>query len=75
MKPEDVPDGPLLVDTDVVSYWFNEADRGEAFAELVAGRRSPLVSPPMASCWPTRIASAGETGGSTTCGSASAGSW
>lgn len=38
MKPEDVPDGPLLVDTDVVSYWFNEADRGEAFAELVAGR-------------------------------------
>lgn len=38
MKPEDVPAGPLLVDTDVVSYWVLKADQAAAFTELVAGR-------------------------------------
>lgn len=37
MKPAEVPDGPLLVDTDVVSYWVVGADRGGAFAALVEG--------------------------------------
>lgn len=37
MKPAEVPDGPLLVDTDVVSYWVAGADRGGAFAALVEG--------------------------------------
>jgi predicted nucleic acid-binding protein len=38
MKPADVPAGPLLVDTDVVSYWVLKADQAAAFTELVAGR-------------------------------------
>ena len=37
MTPDGVPDGPLLVDTDVVSYWTVQSQRGEAFTELVAG--------------------------------------
>jgi predicted nucleic acid-binding protein len=37
MSPEDVPDGPLLVDTDVVRYWVAEAKDGESFNELVVG--------------------------------------
>ena len=41
MRPEDVPDGPLLVDTDVVSYWLLQGDKegkASAFSQLVAGR-------------------------------------
>lgn len=37
MTPEDVPDGPLLVDTDVVSYWVGEAKDGDGFDKLVVG--------------------------------------
>lgn len=36
MSPEDVPDGPLLVDTDVISYWVLH-DKGQEFSRLVAG--------------------------------------
>ena len=37
MTPDDVPDGPLLVDTDVVSYWTAKSYHGDAFMPLVAG--------------------------------------
>jgi predicted nucleic acid-binding protein len=46
VKPEDVPDGPLLIDTDVVSYWVvghGQALReGQAFSELVAGHEQAV---------------------------------
>lgn len=42
MKPDDVPDGPLLVDTDVVSYWTVQSSLGQAFAPLVAGHELAL---------------------------------
>lgn len=38
MRPEDVPDGPLLVDTDVVSYWLVRAPQAKAFQDLVDDR-------------------------------------
>lgn len=37
MTPEDVPGGPLLIDTDVVSYWLLQSDLGTEFAALTAG--------------------------------------
>lgn len=37
MRPEDVPSGPLLVDTDVVSLLALEEDRADDFAGLVQG--------------------------------------
>ena len=37
MRPEDVPAGPLLVDTDVLSYWVIGAGNGEAFKPLTRG--------------------------------------
>jgi predicted nucleic acid-binding protein len=37
VNPQDVPDGPLLIDTDVVSYWITDASQGEVFKSLVAG--------------------------------------
>jgi predicted nucleic acid-binding protein len=37
VNPQDVPDGPLLVDTDVVSYWITESSTGNAFKALVEG--------------------------------------
>ena len=37
MIAKEVPDGPLLVDTDVVSYWTAGSPLGSPFAELVAG--------------------------------------
>lgn len=37
MKPEDVPDGPLLVDTDVFSYFAKRHGPYEAFSGLVVG--------------------------------------
>ena len=37
MRPEDVPGVPLLIDTDVVSYWVAQSQLGEAFTPLVAG--------------------------------------
>ena len=37
MNPEEVPDGPLLIDADVVSYWVIGANQGDAFKSLVAG--------------------------------------
>lgn len=42
MSPEDVPDGPLLIDTDVVSYWLMKHDRGEAFSALVVGHEQAV---------------------------------
>ena len=46
MNPEDVPDGPLLIDTDVVSYWVagrGQAQReGHAFSLLVAGHEQAV---------------------------------
>jgi predicted nucleic acid-binding protein len=36
MTPEDVPDGPLLIDTDVISYWLLETEPGKAFSSLVS---------------------------------------
>jgi predicted nucleic acid-binding protein len=38
----EVPDGPLLADTDVVSYWLIGADTGEPFADLVAGHEQAI---------------------------------
>ena len=37
MKPEDVPAGPLLVDTDVISYWVAGHNDGNAFKGLTKG--------------------------------------
>ena len=37
MNPDDVPDGPLLVDTDVISYWLLGDQRGHAFTTLAIG--------------------------------------
>jgi predicted nucleic acid-binding protein len=37
MRAEDVPVGPLLIDTDVVSYWIVESRCGTGFATLTAG--------------------------------------
>lgn len=37
MNPEDVPDGPLLVDTDVVSYVHAQSDRHGEFEPLLDG--------------------------------------
>lgn len=37
MKAEDVPAGPVLVDTDVVSYWTNRSGRGDEFRSLLNG--------------------------------------
>ena len=38
MTPDDVPEGPLLVDTDVVSFWTAGSPLGSKFSTLVAGR-------------------------------------
>lgn len=38
MTPEDVPDGPLCVDTDVFSFLHTGRGPHEAFRELVRGR-------------------------------------
>lgn len=37
MTPDEVPDGPLLVDTDVVSYWTAQSPVGSPFATLAGG--------------------------------------
>jgi predicted nucleic acid-binding protein len=42
MRPEDVPDGPLLIDTDVVSYWLVQTELGKAFSVLVAGHEQAV---------------------------------
>jgi len=46
VNPEDVPDGPLLIDTDVVSYWVagrGQAQReGHAFSLLVGGHEQAV---------------------------------
>ncbi|PWR11107.1 hypothetical protein DKT69_27360 [Micromonospora sicca] len=42
MNPEDVPGGPLLIDTDVVSYWLLQTERGKAFSVLVAGHEQAV---------------------------------
>jgi predicted nucleic acid-binding protein len=36
VRPEDVPEGPLVVDTDVFSYLLERADRWEEFERLVS---------------------------------------
>ncbi len=42
MKPHDVPDGPLLIDTDVISYWIVQAGAGEDFKPLVPGHEQAI---------------------------------
>jgi predicted nucleic acid-binding protein len=42
MSPEDVPEGPLLIDTDVVSYWVVDAPQAQRFSALVAGHELAL---------------------------------
>ncbi len=42
MKPEEVPGGPLLIDTDVVSYWTVQSPLGSDFAALAAGREKAI---------------------------------
>jgi predicted nucleic acid-binding protein len=42
MRAVDVPDGPLLVDSDVVSYWLIEAEQGKEFSSLVAGHEQAI---------------------------------
>lgn len=37
MNPEDVPPGPLLIDTDVFSYLLDHRDRHQEFAVLIEG--------------------------------------
>jgi|SRR5580704_7490938 predicted nucleic acid-binding protein len=37
MNAADVPTGPLLVDTDVFSYWYRQKGPYQAFRELAAG--------------------------------------
>jgi hypothetical protein len=37
VKPEEVPVGPLLVDTDVFSYLFGRKGRYEEFGPLLEG--------------------------------------
>lgn len=37
MKPTDVPEGPLLIDTDVFSYVYSAKDRYESFRPLLQG--------------------------------------
>jgi predicted nucleic acid-binding protein len=37
VKPTDVPEGPLLVDTDVFSYLYSAKDRCESFRPLLRG--------------------------------------
>lgn len=43
MRPEDVPSGPLAVDTDVFSYLHLKMGRHAEFAALIAGH--PLAMP------------------------------
>lgn len=42
MRPEDVPDGPLLIDTDVISYWIVQAAAGDKFKDLVVGHEQAV---------------------------------
>lgn len=42
MRPEDVPAGPVLVDTDVISYWITEHHNGEAFKDLTRGHEMAI---------------------------------
>jgi predicted nucleic acid-binding protein len=42
VNPADVPDGPLLVDTDVVSYWITQTERGKVFHELLEGHEQAM---------------------------------
>jgi predicted nucleic acid-binding protein len=42
VTPADVPDGPLLVDTDVVSYWLTQAEQGNSFRTLVSGHEQAV---------------------------------
>ena len=37
MNAEDVPAGPLLIDTDVFSYWYRNSGRHAEFERLAAG--------------------------------------
>lgn len=42
MRPEDVPAGPVLVDTDVISYWITEHRNGDAFKDLTRGHEMAI---------------------------------
>ncbi|WP_084599394.1 PIN domain-containing protein [Actinoplanes subtropicus] len=42
MRPEDVPAGPVLVDTDVISYWIAEHPDGNAFKDLTRGHEMAI---------------------------------
>lgn len=37
MTPDQVPDGPLVVDTDVFSFWYRNRGRADEFRSLVQG--------------------------------------
>lgn len=51
MNPEDVPDGPLLIDTDVVSYWLMGTGLGNAFGALVAGHEQAVSFATVVELW------------------------
>lgn len=42
MRPEDVPAGPVLVDTDVISFWITEHDNGNSFKDLTRGHEMAI---------------------------------
>lgn len=42
MKPADVPGGPLLIDTDVLSYWITQSASGDPFSALVSGHEQAI---------------------------------
>lgn len=42
MRPEDVPAGPVLVDTDVISYWITEHQNGNPFKDLTRGHEMAI---------------------------------
>jgi predicted nucleic acid-binding protein len=42
MRPEDIAAGPLLVDTDVISYWVTGHSNGDAFKLLTRGHEMAI---------------------------------
>ncbi len=51
MTPEDVPEGPLVVDTDVASWLGWSRATGDRFAPLVAGHVLALSFATVAELW------------------------
>lgn len=42
MKSQDIPPGPVLVDTDVISYWVTGHNNGESFKTLTGNREMAI---------------------------------